>query len=111
MLVPSVGRLVNQKAGKKLAGKSKAGMRPPGLEPGTKAWKASMLTPTPRTFFRVVTDVHYDPGTPETRLGPCFFEAGPLVPYEGSMTLRAVSPPVRMLRCFFSSLVFDPPPP
>ena len=24
-------------------------LRPPGLEPGTKAWKASMLTPTPRT--------------------------------------------------------------
>ena len=24
-------------------------MRPPGLEPGTPAWKADMLTPTPQT--------------------------------------------------------------
>ena len=26
-------------------------MRRPGLEPGTPAWKADMLTPTPTTLF------------------------------------------------------------
>ena len=29
-------------------------MRPPGLEPGTPAWKADMLTLTPQTLYSMV---------------------------------------------------------
>jgi hypothetical protein len=35
-------------------------MRPPGLEPGTPAWKADMLTPTPQTQIKhLIKEINY----------------------------------------------------
>ena len=43
---PKVERKTMQKKATQINAKE---LRPPGLEPGTQAWKAYMLTPTPRT--------------------------------------------------------------
>ena len=34
-------------------------LRPPGLEPGTPAWKADMLTPTPTTLSYSFVNIIY----------------------------------------------------
>ena len=52
-------------------------MRLPGLEPGTKAWKASMLTPTPQTllekylnYYDSNTTYHHNVATPSLGVEP-----------------------------------------
>jgi hypothetical protein len=47
-----------KKGGKPISGrknKNKKRVRLPGIEPGSKAWKASMLTITPQTHVLVLT--------------------------------------------------------